>query len=405
MENYKRKLHLLEKISSLVSAILIFVLTIYLTFPYVIFSQEGNENEARLIYDQAVKLAKEKKWESALELFIKAAEKGAPAVVHYNIARCYESLGKFEEAVKNYKKYLESEITQEERKTVEEKIKFLFEKPSLLSINTNPQGATVEEKEKGILGITPLQTTLSAGSHKILIQKAGFGEKFLNINAGYGKEIKFNITLEEKTTSKNVNGASENEISEKKEVTRPGGKKRNIGLVFAIGGGASIYTFIDYPSQVGGDFSFNIHKILGSKNLRWGAGIELLSSTYQMEDSSGSDWLFMFINTVAYAQIRYKLHKRLELLGAIGAGFSVLASVENVPANREMKLLGGKIEGGGFPFFTPDIELTLRINLISGLHLLFRPSHLFILVPLREVYGNSKVFPIYQMELMIGWEI
>ncbi len=87
------------------------------------------EKGAQVLYQEAVTAARKGEWKKALELFRKSLEKGAPPLAHYNIARCLEELGRFEEAVTSYRKYLE-DPSATDREEVENRIKVLLMTPS-----------------------------------------------------------------------------------------------------------------------------------------------------------------------------------------------------------------------------------------------------------------------------------
>jgi hypothetical protein len=356
-------------------------------------SEEKGKEEALAIYQEAVDLAKQQQWEKALELFQQAAEKGAPPVVHYNMGRCLESLGRFEEAAASYKKYLE-DPSATDREKIEGQIKMLFEKPSVITIESTPGEADVIEKLEGSekeLGKTPFTQTFPAGKHVLALRKKGFKGKILKISAGYGKVIHINTPLE--PSPQQAPGAAA-------APTPPS----PIGLVLGVGGGVSVHLYKSVDPSAGGNFDLDIHKILGSGRLQYGAGVVLAGSFYAIEDFSGGTWRSMFIDAMVQGQLRYSFTERLTLVTALPLGVSFLIPVEEIPSSANLKILGGRIEGGSLPFFTFGLSAALRVDIISGFHILLRPVEVLVLVPLKETYGGNKVLPRYGATVFLAWE-
>ena len=70
-------------------------------------SAQGDTDLAKGYYKLGVNLYNRADYEEALDQFQKAYKHSGKAALFHNIARCYESLGKHEEAVKHYERYLE----------------------------------------------------------------------------------------------------------------------------------------------------------------------------------------------------------------------------------------------------------------------------------------------------------
>ncbi|MFH1434336.1 MAG: tetratricopeptide repeat protein [Pseudomonadota bacterium] len=401
--------------------------------------EEENE-KALALYKKAVDYAKKEKWQEALDLFIESSELSAPPVVHYNIARCLESLGRFEEAAESYEKYVEeADPPAKERKEVEEKISSLNEKPSRLTIMTTPKGADVIKKEGGketYLGKTPYKTMLDAGMHIIALRKEGYRGKKLKIKACCAK------TFHIKTNLEHANGApaapedegeeevmplapgeeepeepgeeekpdqpdkkdkkDEDEVKEKGK--KPSPTQRNIGLVLEAGGGGFLHIYRNVDLAFSGNFSVDVHKILGRKPVHGGVGIQLGGVFYDLEDSGGSAYSTMLLDVLVSGQLRFQLHRRVVLMAALSLGASFLQLIDDVPADADFKLLGGAIEGSSIPFFAAGIAVALRVNIVSGFHVVLRPADVLLLVPFSELPGDNKVLPRYGVALLLGWE-
>lgn len=390
-----------------------FIMKYFITLStfFLVFSmlpiQLRADNKALGLYKQAVDFARQEKWEEALELFGQATELGAPPVVHYNIARCLEALGRFEEAAQSYAKYLDDPSAAEVEK-IKSKIKKLREKPSKLSINSDPVEATVIKKNDDgdeVLGKTPIEIKLKAGKHVIILRKDGYKGKILKINAGYGKTIHIKTSLEPhekvKGEETSTGGAGSTGKGKGKHVSAHRG---GIGLVIEAGGGFSLHPYRNVDVSAGGSFNLDIHKILGHGFVHFAAGVRLNGNFYSMESVEGNKYRAMFIDALAFAHVRLSLAKRIVIIVALPLGASFLVPVEDTPSSEEMKLIGGRIIGESIPFFSVGLNAAMRVNIISGFHILLRPAELLLLVPLRKIYSNNKVLPRYSATLLLGWE-
>lgn len=97
----------------------------------------------------------------------------------YNIAKCYEKMGEYDQAIVYYKRYLGMEPQAADRQDVISIVVSLEARMrqtlSELTVRTAPSGADIyiDDMSK-LLGQTPLEIRLSPGEHKIVIQKNGF---------------------------------------------------------------------------------------------------------------------------------------------------------------------------------------------------------------------------------------
>jgi hypothetical protein len=132
--------------------------------------------------------------------------------------------------------------------------------------------------------------------------------------------------------------------------------------------------------------------------------VQLVGSFYDIEDSGGAAWRTMFIDAMAQGQLRYSFAGRLTFVAAIPLGVSFLVPIEDIPSSANLKLLGGRIEGRSLPFFTFGLNVALRVDIVSGFHLLLRPAELLVLVPLQELLSDIKVLPRYGATVFLGWE-
>jgi hypothetical protein len=325
-------------------------------------------------------------------------------VVHYNIGRCLEALDRFEEAAASYERYLQ-DPSATDVDAVQEKIVELREKPSIVTIESDPAGASVlKHTDEGDVaaGVTPYETELEAGRHTFILRLPGYEDKLLDVTAGYGRTVVIESSLE-KSAAPVEQGAEAGGAT-------PAGKKRPadgrgaIGLVLEAGGGLSLHMYQNVETAAGGSFLIDIHKIIGQGRLHFAAGAQVSGHTYAIADADGGKHSTMFTDALAFVHLRLRLTKRLVLVAALPVGFSFLSALETIPEDAELKLLGGRLEGGSLPFFSTGLSAALRINIIRGLHVLLRPVEIMLLVPLKTIYSENKVLPRYSATVFLGWE-
>ena len=366
--------------------------------------EDDPEAEALTVYQKAVAFAKDGSWDEALEHFLMAADLGAPAVVHYNIGRCLEALGRFEEAAASYERYLQDPAATDVDE-VKKRIDELRKKPSLVTIDSEPAGASIlKQTDEGevALGTTPYETELDAGKHTLVLRLPGYEDKLVEASSGYGSHILIDSPLEK--------SPAPIEPEQEGDGATPAGGKRGpdgrgaIGLVVEAGGGLSLHMYQNVDTAAGGSFLLDIHKIFGHGRLHFAAGAQVSGQPYAMAADGGGKYSTMFTDALAFAHLRCRLMNRLVLVAALPLGLSFLSALEAIPQEAELTLLGGRLAGGSLPFFAVGISAALRVNLFRGLHVLLRPLDVMLLVPLKTLYSENKVLPRYSLTVLLGWE-
>ena len=359
--------------------------------------KDDHESEALTLYQKAVALAKDGSWDEALEHFLAASDLGAPAVVHYNIGRCLEALERFEEAAASYERYLQDPSATDVDE-VKGKINELRQKPSLVTIDSEPAGAAVlKHTDEGdvAVGNTPYKTELDAGMHAFILRLPGYEDKIVDVSSGYGSHIQIDSPLEKSA----VPVEPPQEKGGAKPVVRSA-----IGLVVEAGGGLTLHMYRNVATAAGGSFLLDIHKILGHGRLHFAVGAQVSGQPYAMAAAGGGKYSTMFTDALAFAHLRCRLMNRLVLVAALPLGFSFLSALETIPEEAELKLLGGRLAGGSLPFFSVGISAAVRVDIFRGLHVLLRPLDLMLLVPLKTLYSENKVLPRYSLTVLLGWE-
>ena len=365
---------------------------------------DGGSSEALAAYQLGVEAAKKDRWQEALGQFLEAAKLGAPVVVHYNIGRCLEALGRYEEAAASYGTYA-ADPSASDVDAVNQKIEELRLKPLTVSITSTPSGAVVlrqEKKDAVVVGKTPCVIGLPAGKSTLIVRKAGHADAVLSVESWFGKSLSLEALLEEEASpGPAAAAAGDGAASPAVGAASPRSPAR---VVLEAGGGLSLPFFKDVEFSAGGSFSIDAHKIFGTGRVQYAAGLQLGGMYYRMAASSGDRYGTMFIDTLVFVHLRLSVHPRVVILASLPVGASFLSPAQHIPKDEELVLLGGRIAGGGLPFFSVGIGIALRINLVSRFHLIARPADVLLLVPMRKLYGDNAVLPRYSMQLLLGWE-
>ncbi|PKN31962.1 MAG: hypothetical protein CVU63_21225, partial [Deltaproteobacteria bacterium HGW-Deltaproteobacteria-20] len=129
--------------------------------------------EARVRYDRAIQLYRQRAYESALVEFQKAYELAPSYRIDYNIAQVYQELGDPAGAMRSLHRHLQDggdQLTGTKRKRAEQELAGLRTKVAELVIRTNLEGAEVTVNEV-VLGTTPLsdQVWVNPGRQRVQV--------------------------------------------------------------------------------------------------------------------------------------------------------------------------------------------------------------------------------------------
>jgi outer membrane receptor protein involved in Fe transport len=95
--------------------------------------------------------------------------------VLFNIARCYESARRFDEAYRYFHDLSRQELTKEDAAEVASALKRILPRVALVEVTSTPEGAAVyaDREDLGSRGVTPLRLALPAGKHLLRVKLAG----------------------------------------------------------------------------------------------------------------------------------------------------------------------------------------------------------------------------------------
>lgn len=119
-------------------------------------------------------------YEAAISEFQAAFEAKPDAAAIYNIAKSYERLARYEEAIENFEQYLALEPDAPDRADVEETIKQLRkairERFQELTISSDPPGADIylDDRNAEIVGQTNFSLKVTPGPHTLYLDLNGY---------------------------------------------------------------------------------------------------------------------------------------------------------------------------------------------------------------------------------------
>lgn len=117
--------------------------------------------------------------------------------VLFNIARCFEALGKFNEAYRYYNDLLTEDLPTEDASEVSRSLDRLRPKVALVKVTTVPKGADVyvDRMDLGSRGRSPQTLALSPGRHKIMVKKDGYRPTEATVTVARGRETEQTFDL------------------------------------------------------------------------------------------------------------------------------------------------------------------------------------------------------------------
>ena len=119
-------------------------------------------------------------YEGAIEEFKAAFDLKASTGALYNIAKSYEKMARYEEAIDYFQQYLDLEPTASDRADIEESIrrlkKTIKERYQELSVSSDPPGADIylDDRTTGLQGQTNFRFKVTPGPHTLYIDLNGY---------------------------------------------------------------------------------------------------------------------------------------------------------------------------------------------------------------------------------------
>jgi hypothetical protein len=365
-------------------------------------AQDATAQDAKAVeaYQGGVDLAKQGKYAEAIEMFEEAMKLGAPSMALYNIARCYESMGKLDLAVDYYRRYIQAPDA-EDVVGVEAKIEELESKPSAVTVTSEPEGAKVHEiLGDGTtleLGETPLEFGAKAGEHTYLVSADGFMPTKVKIETGMGKPYPIHVELVAKGQEDGGGGGGREEPAQ----------YPSLGLFFELGGGVAMHAYRHPGFKVGGDVGLGLGwRFAHGAASGFAVGLRTTFRPYTLVTSSGlDDYQALFVSILAVPAYQIGLHERVGLEITVPVGIAVLRPTKDIPPWTRVDVVGGSIEGGGLALVDVGAGACIRVMLFSGLYLAVEPVRIHVLVPTSKWENGTKALVDLDVTVRMGFEL
>ncbi len=119
--------------------------------------------------------------------------------VLFNIARCFESLNKFDEAFRYYFELSSEKLGNDDALEVRAALARLTPKVALLSVSSEPQFANVyvDREDLGSRGRTPLTLALPPGLHTVLLKRPGYRDTQATPSVSKGQHTRITLPIEQ----------------------------------------------------------------------------------------------------------------------------------------------------------------------------------------------------------------
>ncbi|MDX9721704.1 MAG: PEGA domain-containing protein, partial [Myxococcota bacterium] len=159
----------------LILVVLSFCLSLATT-PSMTWAQDSGNvaDEADVLFVLGSEAFRGKRYEEALSYFFSSNRLAPNRNVVYNIARCYEELGRYVEAYRYYLEFSRN-ASPEETESIRGALERVQPRLAMVDLVSTPPGATVyvDRKELGAFGTTPLSLPLAPGSYRFIVEQAG----------------------------------------------------------------------------------------------------------------------------------------------------------------------------------------------------------------------------------------
>lgn len=153
--------------------------------------------EADLHFELGVDLQQRGDHRGALEHYLLSNRLAYNKNVVFNIARCYEELGRFAEAHRYYSDYLAEELSESDRRPAAEALERTARRVALVRIESSPPGASIylDRVELGARGQTPRTLAVEPGSYRVILEREGYESGTAEVTAARGETASVTLTL------------------------------------------------------------------------------------------------------------------------------------------------------------------------------------------------------------------
>ena len=160
------------------------------------YFERGNEQLARATNGRGA--ARRRALEGALADYLQSLRIVRSKNTVYNLAVCYEQLGRNEDAFDAFAEYLRADINEAERTEATRRLEAVRPRVAVLQIGSAPPGAEVyvDRRDLAARGRTPLSIATTAGQHRIFVVREGFGPAESEIEAVVGQTARHSVDLQ-----------------------------------------------------------------------------------------------------------------------------------------------------------------------------------------------------------------
>lgn len=161
-------------------------------------SLAGQADEAQFHFLRGNRAYQDKRLEDALASYYLSNRLVANRNVQFNIARCLDRLGRYDEAFRAWSSLVAQNLPEKEQKAAQDAIEQLRPHLALLEVETTPPGATIYagRRDLGALGTTPKNLALRPGPTKIILEREGYRTVELAATPEQSKQLKLSVALE-----------------------------------------------------------------------------------------------------------------------------------------------------------------------------------------------------------------
>jgi tetratricopeptide (TPR) repeat protein len=229
-------------------------------------AEKKEKKEAEKIHEQALTLFGEGKYEEAIELFIKADEISPNPFSSYNIAKCYEKMGRHDKAHAAYKDYLATGDTVK-LDAVKQAMEAIEKMPVTLRVGSQPEGAAVSIDGEPAEGkVTPASIETTPGNHVVMLSLEGYEVVQVETEIPFGGSAEVTVTLTEKPAPaeavEEAEGEEETAVGEEEEEKEETGTGeapphgRSVPISLGLSAGATVSTNNDLGSLIDASLGF-----------------------------------------------------------------------------------------------------------------------------------------------------
>jgi outer membrane receptor for ferrienterochelin and colicins len=162
------------------------------------FTATDQADEAQFLFLRGNRAYQERRYEDALASWYQSNRLVPNRNVQFNIARCVQRLGRYDEAFRAWSTLLAQSLPADEAKSANAALAELRPHLALVDIRSTPPGATIYagRKDLGALGVTPKVLALAPGATTILLERAGYRPEKLQIDLVRGQTRELVASME-----------------------------------------------------------------------------------------------------------------------------------------------------------------------------------------------------------------